>query len=416
MTFLKKIFISYGVIFVLIIVFILGWAAGNKSLPIPNVVLGNNEPESGKVIDKDSVPPAWLSDDVDFNIFWQVWQLIQSDYVDKPVAEPQLFYGAMHGLVASLGDPYSNFLEPQIAEDFAEELAGRFEGIGAEIGLKNDRLTIISPLPESPAEKSGLKGGDKVFAIDDFDTTGISLNDAVSRIRGERGTKVILNILRSGESDFRDITITRDTIKIVSVRQEMKTTASGKNIAYIKITNFHADTSSRFRQAVNESLNSGAEGFIIDVRNNPGGFLDKAIELTSYWVPQGKIVVQEKFSENNVQSHIASGSPQLNEFNTVVLVNGGSASASEILAGALQDHGLATLIGEQTFGKGSVQDLKEFANGSALKLTIARWLTPNGRQIDGDGITPDIEIELTEDDYNADLDPQLDKALEILDN
>lgn len=414
MTFLKKIFITYGTIFALIIVFVLGWAVGNKSLPTPNLVLENNNPEAGKVIGKDTAPPAWLSRDVDFDIFWQVWQIIQSDYVDKPVAEPQLFYGAMQGLVASLGDPYSNFLEPQTAKNFTEELAGHFEGIGAEIGIKNDRLTIISPLPESPAEKAGLKGGDKVFFIDDFDTTDISLSDAVSRIRGERGTQVTLKVLRDNEIDFRDIIITRDTIKIVSVQQEMKTTTSGKKISYIKITNFNEDTSSRFRQAVNESLSQGPEGFIIDVRNDPGGFLDKAIELASYWIPSGKIVVQEKFSENNIQSHVATGSAQLNDFQTVVLVNGGSASASEILAGALQDHGLATLVGEQTFGKGSVQDLKEFSNGSALKLTIARWLTPDGRQIDGDGIAPDVKVELTEDDYNNDKDPQLKKALEIL--
>jgi len=414
MTFLKKIFITYGTIFALIIVFVLGWAVGNKSLPTPNLVLENNNPEAGKVIGKDTAPPAWLSRDVDFDIFWQVWQIIQSDYVDKPVAEPQLFYGAMQGLVASLGDPYSNFLEPQTAKNFTEELAGHFEGIGAEIGIKNDRLTIISPLPESPAEKAGLKGGDKVFFIDDFDTTDISLSDAVSRIRGERGTQVTLKVLRDNEIDFRDIIITRDTIKIVSVQQEMKTTTSGKKISYIKIINFNEDTSYRFRQAVNESLSQGPEGFIIDVRNDPGGFLDKAIELASYWIPSGKIVVQEKFSENNIQSHVATGSAQLNDFQTVVLVNGGSASASEILAGALQDHGLATLVGEQTFGKGSVQDLKEFSNGSALKLTIARWLTPDGRQIDGDGIAPDVKVELTEDDYNNDKDPQLKKALEIL--
>jgi carboxyl-terminal processing protease len=194
----------------------------------------------------------------------------------------------------------------------------------------------------------------------------------------------------------------------------MKETPSGKKIGYIKITNFHEDTSSRFRQSVNDLLAQGPDGFILDMRNNPGGFLDRAIDVASYWVPAGEAVVLEKFSNNNVQSHLATGHDELRGFPTVVLINGGSASGSEIVAGALQDHDLATLVGEKTFGKGSVQDLTEFKDGSALKLTIARWLTPDGRTIDTEGIEPDETIELTEEDYNNDIDPQLDKALEIL--
>lgn len=414
MTFLKKVFFTYSIVFALVIVFIAGWGLGNNNPGSPLIFNNAASEETGELIGKNSNPPAWLSNDVEFDLFWEAWRKIQDDFVDTPIVEPTLFYGAMRGMVSSLGDPYSVFMEPEDATEFNEELAGRFEGIGAEIGIKNQRLTIIAPLPESPAEASGLKAGDKVFSIDDFDTTDISLNEAVNRIRGEGGTDVTLTVHRGEELDFRDITITRDTIRVVSVRYEMKQTASNKKIGYIKISNFHEDTSGRFREAVNELLAQGPDGFILDMRNNPGGFLDKAIDVSSYWVAAGEIVVMEKFSDENIKNHYARGSNELNEFPTIVLVNGGSASGSEIVAGALQDFDLATLVGETTFGKGSVQDLTNFRDGSAMKLTIARWLTPNGRTIDAEGIVPDEEIELSEEDYNNDVDPQLDKALELL--
>lgn len=409
----KKFLFLYTGVLVLIGVFLIGWAVGrNEAHANPKSV----EALPAHISGVGSEAPSSVSKDVDFDTFWEAWDLLQTEHVDRPLNESQMFYGAMHGMVASLQDPYSLFMEPTIAEDFQEELNGRFEGIGAEIGIRDGRLTIIAPLAESPAEQAGLEGGDKIYFIDGFDTTNITLNDAVNKIRGDRGTEVVLTIFRDSEDDFRDVTIKRDTIKIVSVTSEMKVTKQGKHIGYIKLMNFHSDSDTRFRKAVNDLLAQGPDGFIIDVRNNPGGFLDKAISISDFWVPGGLIIVSEKYSDDNIQSHLATGAAELGEFKTVVLINGGSASAAEILAGALQDHERATLIGEQSFGKGSIQDLHDFKDGSALKYTIAKWLTPLGHEIDRKGITPDVVVERTADDYNNQLDPQLDAALEHFDN
>lgn len=417
MQFLKKSIALYAAVLILLGVFVLGWGIGRNASGQPLMLGGGDKTVvPGNVEGLNEAPPAWIEGDVEFDLFWEVWQKIQTSYVDRPVADKQMLYGALHGLVASLGDPFSLFLEPQKAEELTEELKGRFEGIGAEIGIKNDRLTIITPLPESPAEQAGLRGGDQVFKIDDYDTTGINIIEAVDRIRGEKGTPVTLTVHRDDEADFREITIIRDTIRIVSVRSEIQHTPQGKKVAYIKVTNFHADTSGRFREAVNNLLAQGPDAFIVDMRNNPGGYLDAAIELSGYWVPVNDVVVMEKFSADHIEKSLSRGSGELYGFPTVILVNGGSASASEIFAGALKDHEIATLVGEKTFGKGSVQELSELSDGSSVKLTIAKWLTPNGTEIDHEGIMADVEVDLSEEDYNNDLDPQLDKALELLDN
>lgn len=411
----KKSILVYAGVLVVLGVFVLGWGLGNNSSGEGISIGFTKTVEPGEVEGMNEAPPAWLEGDVEFEIFWDVWQKIQKDYVDSPIPDKQLFYGAIHGLVGSLEDPFSLFLEPQASADFNEELKGRFEGIGAEIGIKSERLTIITPLPDSPAEQAGLRGGDKVYKIDDFDTTGINIIDAVDRIRGEKGTPVTLSVRRGEEIELRDITIIRDTIRIVSVRHEIKHTPGGKKVAYIKVTNFHDDTSGRFRKAVTELLAQGPDAFVVDMRNNPGGFLNTAIELASYWVPINDVVVMQKYSEDNIETSLSPGSGELFGFETIVLINGGSASASEIFAGALKDHDIATLVGEKTFGKGSVQDLTELADGSSVKLTIAKWLTPDGIEIDKEGILADVEIEHTEEDYNADIDTPLIKALELLD-
>lgn len=401
----------------MIVVFLLGYDFGRTS-KIPNTVVGGYKysGESGIVNGKNASPPSWYSEDVQFQIFWDVWKTVQSEYVDRPVAETELFYGAVQGMVTAIGDPFSAFLKPVIAENFTETLSGEFEGIGAEIGIRDNVLTIISPLPESPAEKAGLKAQDKVLKIDGFDTRDINIDDAVNRIRGKKGTEVILTVYREGEPDFIDIGIVRDTIKIVSVTSEIKQTPNGEKVGYIKMTNFNADTGTRVASAINELLSNGAESFIVDVRSNPGGFLNIANDITGFWVESGKVIVQEKFSENRIEPDLSSGSGKLKDFPTVVLINGGSASASEIFAGALQDYGLAKLVGEQSFGKGSVQSLTNFPDGSSLKLTIARWLTPLGHQIDGEGIEPDLFVERTIEQFESGEDPQLDAALKLLDN
>jgi carboxyl-terminal processing protease len=413
----KSVFVYVGII-VTLLVFLAGYGLGESRNVVTREVQTVEGFEFGIVEGKDRPPPEFLAKDVNFSLFWDVWRTIQDSFIDAPVGETSLLYGSIHGLVASLGDPYTTFLEPEIAEDFQQELSGKFEGIGAEIGIKDDRLTIIAPLPDSPAERAGLKASDRVMLIDDYDTAGISLNEAVRRIRGDKGTMVVLTVHRGAEPDVREISVIRDEIKVVSVRQDTRDVLDNDGqthtLALIEISNFHADTTSRFREAVNNILSQGHEGVILDMRNNPGGFLDGAIKVASYWVEAGEVVVMEKFSADDAQSHMANGQAELRSLPTVVLVNGGSASGSEIVAGALQDYDLGTLVGETTFGKGSVQDLRNFSDGSSLKLTIARWLTPAGRQIDGDGIEPDILVELTEEDYDADRDPQLDQALKLL--
>jgi carboxyl-terminal processing protease len=395
-----------------VFIFLAGKDAGINSAKHTMIVETQNE-ELGKVKGKTAELPSWVKgDDIDFSQFWQVWNKIQTEFVDKPISEKQLFYGAIMGMVSSIGDPYSVFMEPQESKDFQQELKGSFEGIGAEIAIKNNQLVIVSPLVESPAEKAGIKAGDKILFIDDLDTIGLDVNEAVTKIRGPKGTNVILTIWRDNETKERKITITRDTIKIISASWKMEE-KNGRKIAVIKLSHFNEDTNNRLIKAINEILISKVDGIILDLRGNPGGYIDQAISIASHWLSAGQTVVSEKFSDGQVTQHLANGKAELKDYKTIVLVNGGSASASEIVAGALQDHKIATILGEQSFGKGSVQNLEDYADGSAVKLTIARWLTPNGTTIDKQGITPDVKVELTEEDFNNNKDPQLEKAMEL---
>lgn len=350
-------------------------------------------------------------DNFDYETFWEVWDYVKENYVDADkVSDEKLFYGALQGVVSSSHDPYSVFFEPATSQEFQDEISGIFEGIGAEIGIRNNQLTIVSPLPESPAERSGLKGGDLILMIDGKSTNEMSLGEAVTLIRGPRNSKVILSIFRQTEGETRDISIVRDAISIQSVEWKMRGT-----IAEIQLKYFNEDTLNDFKSAVHEILLKNPKGLILDIRNNPGGLLRTAIEITSYWVGTSDIIVIEKKRDGSFlaesgynRNNVLKGIP------TVVLINRGSASGSEILAGALQDYRLATLVGEKSFGKGSVQDLRILKDGSSVKLTIAKWLTPKGREINETGIAPDVEVTLTEEDWNAGKDPQLEKALEIL--
>ncbi len=346
---------------------------------------------------------------VDFEQFWDLWNVIRERYVKQPVDERQMYYGALRGMVASLGDPHSVFLEPVASEEFTKQLSGKFEGIGAEIGMKKEDLVVVAPLSGSPAEKAGLKAGDRILAIDEEDTFGMSLDFAVSRIRGDKGTKVKLTVLRGIETASRVFTITRDTIAIQSVKTSFIASPEGKKLAVIAVTNFNGDTFDRFLDAVTQIRGRDIDGLILDLRNNPGGYLDVSVQMLGEWIP-GETAVSERFSDGTSDTHKASGRGRLKEFSTIVLVNGGSASASEIVAGALQDLGKGVLIGTQTFGKGSVQDLIDLGEGSSVKLTIAEWLTPKGSNINVNGITPDYAVERTEEDYENDRDPQLDAA------
>jgi carboxyl-terminal processing protease len=346
---------------------------------------------------------------VDFQMFWDLWQLIKDRYAKQPVDERKMFYGALEGMVASLGDPHSVFMEPVATEQFAQELSGKFEGIGAEIGDRKGNLVIIAPLPDSPAEKAGLLAGDRILGIDDVDTTGMGLDDAVSRIRGDKGTKVKLHILRGDEQEPRIVEIVRDTIAVHSVKVTYATSPKGKKLAVIQISHFNQDTTELFLDAVAEATKRGVDGVVLDLRNNPGGYLDVSVRVLGEWIP-GQIAVSERYSDGTKDDHVADGLGRLAGIPTVVLVNLGSASASEIVAGALQDLDKGILIGEQTFGKGSVQDLIDLDDGSSVKLTIAEWLTPKGNNINTQGIAPDYVVLRTEEDYENDKDPQQDAA------
>lgn len=352
--------------------------------------------------------PEWLDDDVSFKMFWDVWSLIQSEYVDSPASEKDLFYGALQGLVWGLDDPYSTFFTPQLAEEFNQQLDNTFSGIGAEIGLDDaGNVVVVSPIKETPADRAGLRPEDRILAIDGVDTAGMSVNEAVEKIRGDKGTTVTLTLGRPGEDAF-DVSIVRDEITIDSVSWEVR----DDGIAVISVNVFNDETPRLFAQAVQEIQDQGSEELIVDLRNNPGGLLDGAIILAGYWLGD-KVVVIEDTGEEKIDLQ-GQGIPLLAETQTVVLVNGGSASASEILAGALQDYDKATLIGEQTFGKGSVQEYHELPDGSAVKITVARWLTPLGRSIDEAGIVPDQVVTYSLDETHADTDPQLEAAVDFL--
>ena len=359
---------------------------------------------------------------VDFNLFWDVWASLEDRYYKRSdIKDQELFYGAIRGMVASLHDPYTVYFEPKAAEEFNKELEGKFEGIGAEIGIKQDRLTIIAPLPGSPAEQAGLLPGDKILSIDAFDTTNIFVDEAVDRIRGTKGTTVTLTIFRKGDSATMEKSIRRDEIVVNTI--SWKFVGSKKDLAYLRVYSFDQDTANDFRDAVTKILRQSPKGLIVDLRANPGGFLDVAVKMASFWIaPQATagpglkpgVIVQERFSDGRVQYYQAEGRPKFDKIKTIVLVNEGSASASEILAGALQDYGLGVTVGEKTFGKGSVQDYSPLPDGSALKITVAEWLTPKGISINEAGINPQVEVKMISDDVNQDRDPQLDKAIQLL--
>jgi len=345
----------------------------------------------------------------DLSLYWEVWDALKRDHVEKnKIDDKAMFYGSLKGLAASLDDPYTTFMTPEESQEFTADLAGTFEGIGAEIGMRQEVITVIAPLDGTPAHKSGLLAGDQIYAIDNESTIGLTVDEAVKKIRGPKGTDVILTIIR-GQEKPRDITITREVIVIKSVTTELRS----DGIYIIKVSNFNDDTLELFNQAVNTALLKNPQGIILDLRNNPGGYLDTAVALASEWIDAGPVVA-EQFGENKREEYPSNGRARLENYPTVVLINGGSASASEILAGALRDYKKATLIGETTFGKGSVQTLRNLSDGSALKITIAKWLTPAGDFINDKGIEPNIKVEMTQEDFDKDRDPQFDKALEIL--
>ncbi len=399
----KRAFLLFFVLLLFGMTFWAGYDRGVKNAPgVSTAVLS---PDDAIIVNKKT-----QDDTIDFSLFWKVWEILKDKYVDKTKLDAHaLFYGAIQGMLAATGDPYTTFFTPKENKAFTEVISGTFDGIGAEMGYKDDIITIIAPLEGAPAEKAGLLAGDKIVKIDDVDASTYSLDEAVSHIRGPKGTKVKLTIFRSGEEAPRDVTVMRDAIQVKSVRFEMKE----NDIAYIKVNSFGEDTEQEFNTAVKQVLNKKARALVIDLRNNPGGLLKTAVAMGSMMLPGGQVVVIEEDGQGKRTELKARGGDVLSQLPTIVLLNEGSASASEILAGALRDdRDNVTLVGVKSFGKGSVQERIPLTNDTSMKITVARWLTPSGKQIHHVGISPDIEVKLTRDDRENKRDPQLDRALE----
>jgi len=369
---------------------------------------------SGTTVTVD-LSPALLQSNmpkgIDFNLLWDAWQTIQQNYPNSSSLDPQkLVQGATDGLLKAVGDPYTEYFNPADAQTFSEDIQGEFYGIGAELGYQNG-IVVVAPLHGLPAEQAGIHAGDKILKIGDASTADMSIDKAITLIRGEQGTTVTLTVQRTGTNDPLVFTVTRSLVKINTVELIRKT----NEISVIKINNFFGSVEEDFNNTVAQAQKDGMRRLIIDLRDDPGGLFNAAIDIASEFIPQGKLLVSADFGAGNQKQDItSSGNAPLANIPLVVLVNGGSASASEILAGALRDSHSTTLLGEKTFGKGSVQQVFQFPGGSSAKVTIAHWITPSGEAIDGVGITPAVVVPLTVDDANAGRDPQLDRATQIV--
>lgn len=356
------------------------------------------------------------SEEVDLGEFWRVWNLLEEKFVSSSstdqLTKEDRIQGAIKGLVKSYDDPYTVFMPPTDAAEFDATISGNFGGVGMEVGIRDDVVTVIAPLPDTPAERSGVVASDIIVKIDDVSTEGMGIDEAVKLIRGEKGTDVLLTIYREGEIALLEIAVTRDTILIPTVKTEMK-----DDVFIISLYSFNALSESKMKDALQEYTKSGTRKLVLDLRGNPGGFLQSAVTIGSYFVPAGEVIVRENFGDGSTEELYRSQGRTLGKFapeEMIVLINGGSASASEILAGALSQHGIATLMGQTTFGKGSVQELVDLPEGSSLKVTIARWFTPDGTSISIKGLEPDVFVERTPQQVMAQEDPQLEAALKWL--
>ncbi|MEK9182078.1 MAG: S41 family peptidase [Patescibacteria group bacterium] len=380
---------------------------------------------------------ADISSKVDFAPFWKAWQVLDEKFVPTKIGTSTLtvsttttiqdrVWGAIGGLTNSLGDPYTVFFPPEESKSFETEISGNFEGVGMEIGIKDGVVTVVAPLKGNPAQRAGILAGDKILTIDGQSTVNMSVDKAVKLIRGKVGTKVKLTIVREGKKEPIEFAITREVINIPTVDTEIKggRMAEGKDgkiidgIFIIKLYNFYSTSPNLFREALREFIESDSNKLILDLRGNPGGYLEAAVDMASWFLPLGKVIVREDFGKNAPpQTYRSKGYDIFNDnLKMAVLVDGGSASASEILAGALKEHGIAKLVGTKTFGKGSVQEVVKITPDTSLKITIARWLTPLGNSISENGLTPDFEVKLTQEEFLKGQDLQTEKAIEVLKN
>ncbi len=394
--------LSTGIVLfvVLAITYFVGFNSGHQSSQQALTVSIDNKDVAGQA-----------STTADFGIFWKAWNILNQKYAGTTTTDQERVYGAIEGMTAAMGDPYTIFFPPEESKSFNEEISGNFEGVGMEIGVREGKLAVVTPIKNSPAEKAGVKAGDFIAKIDDTDSLTISTDKAVKLIRGKGGTKVKLTLIREGVEEPIIVTITRSTIDIPVIKTELK-----KDVFIISLYTFSANSANLFRNALKEFIDSGAHKLVLDLRGNPGGYLESAVDMASWFLPSGKIVLKEEFGKGKEERLYRSKGYDIftDKLRMMILVNEGSASASEILAGALSENDVADLVGAKTFGKGSVQELVSLTSDTSLKVTIARWLTPLGHSISNVGITPEYVVERTTEDIKAQRDPQLDKALELL--
>lgn len=392
-----------------IVVFAIGYSVGTAGYKI--------EPNGYIVSISREVPKE--NKNLNFDLFWRVWDTIHANYFDKSkIDESQLVWGAIKGMVAAVGDPYTVFLTPEENRITQEDLSGNFEGVGIQIGFKGSQLAVVAPLLGSPAEEAGIKAGDIIAGIKDEEkdiergTVGITLPDAVGLIRGPAGSVVTLSLLREGDDRPIIVNLTRREINVPSVTLEF--VGENKNIAHLRVLKFGGETRDEWDAAVLSVLTKqDLKGVIVDLRNNPGGYLQGAVELGGEFLQKGDLVVSEEYSNGTRDDYLVESTGRLTRDSVVVLINGGSASASEILAGALRDKRNFPLVGEKSFGKGTVQEAKQLEEEVGLHITVARWLTPSGVWVNGEGLTPDYQVE---DNPETSQDEQLAKALEVINN
>ena len=417
-----------------IFLFGIGVAAGyhnrpeiNKVMGITNILPGDASTSPAKELETcidakgEKVPCLLNRDEVqqvngadaDFEQFWKVWNIINDKYVPtkhQAVTNQEKVWGAIGGLADSLGDPYTYFMPPQEKSIFEQDVSGSFGGVGMQIGTKDGLLTVIAPLKGSPAERAGIKKGDKVLLIDGATTTEMTVDKALYLIRGEIGKKVRLTVYREGVEEPLAFSITREVIQVPTIDTELR-----GDVFIIRLYGFPATGADLFRNALREFVESKSEKLVLDLRGNPGGYLEVAVDMASWFLPQGAVVVSEEEKTGMGQVYRSKGYAVFNEkFHFVILVDGGSASAAEILAGALEQHGIATLVGTKTFGKGSVQELVPVTDDTAIKVTVARWVTPNGTNLSEGGLIPEVVVEYTKEDAEKGEDPQLEKAIELV--
>lgn len=408
----------------LVIVFLGGYFFGITKVNFewshykPNITVVNKEPPSSASL-------------VDFGLFWTVWDKLTTNYYDKKAIDPQkLLYGAISGMVSSIGDPYTMFLPPVQNTNFQQQLAGQFTGIGAELGMKAKQIIVIAPLAGSPAEKAGIKAGDSIMKVDGNSTLAWTLPQTVDKIRGPKGTNVTLTVIHDGESKEKDITIQRDVITVKSVdgwvkqvkdmpgisQQLKKSENANDSVAYIRLSQFGDNTNQDWTNLINtlkpKLASMHAKGLILDLRDNPGGYLTDAVFIAGEFLPQGKPVVIQDDGNGNQNTLSVNRLGSLMDIPLIILINRGSASASEIVSGAMRDNNRAKLVGEKSFGKGTIQQAMDLGNNAGLHVTIAKWLTPNQTWVHGKGLTPDYAVSL--DSKNPAHDTQFEKAVELL--